>query len=417
MESVLPRRRLAVDAVVTQTGRVLQVAFSVASVVVLARALGPEQFGVFSTIVAAQTACFALADLGLGQLALRAVAQRRIGQASAIRSAIPLLYMAAAVVVSLSCILSLILLGPALTTIATSLLIGSSYICAPARIGVERGFWLGAHQFAKATILDISAAGLRTAAIVAVWLLGGASLLAYAVGLALSGAVTLFAVRRWLTYPADDTSSTDQPTRRFLLSEAAPFALSSLTWNSFAELPKMVLAPVAGPSAVGQYAAAARLLTAAYIPLQSLLLVMTPRLFAFAGRDTATHSATVHPLIRLGAVGTLAGVALGALVIGFASLLPTLLGGEYQPAVPVLRILALTLPLQALAFVTGDWLGGVGRQRLRFVLTLITMLLAVPVLLQASRTSGALGAATGYTALTALLALATAFASRRYLTR
>jgi O-antigen/teichoic acid export membrane protein len=70
-----------------------------------------------------------------------------------------------------------------------------------------------------------------------------------------------------------------------------------------------------------------------------------------------------------------------------------------------------------LAFAAGDWLGGVGRQQLRVLLNLVTLLLAVPVLFLASRHAGALGAAAAYSALTAVIAFATAVASRRYLSR
>jgi len=413
----LSKRRLASDAAVTQSGRGLQVVFSVITVVILARALGPTQFGVFSTIVAVQTACFAIADLGLGQLALRAVAQQRTDEASAIRAAMPYLYIASSVVVGVSCIISLVLVGGAVTTVAASLLIGSAYTHAAARIGVERGFWLGALRFGRATIIDVTIAFLRAAAVGAVWLAGGATLLSYSVGLAVSGLLTLLVMSRWLVYPSTAPASVVPTDVMMVVRGGAPFALSSLTWNSFTELPKIMLASAVGAAAVGQYAAGARFLMAAYVPLQSLMLVMTPRLFAFAGEAPRKTPGTTHPLIKAAALTTLVGGTLAILISGFAPLLPVLLGETYRPSVPVLRVLSISLPFQALAFATGDWLGGVGRQQLRLVLTLVTALLAVPASYLASRHAGALGAAASYSALTAVIAVATAVASRRYLPR
>lgn len=413
----MSRRGLAADALITQTGRVLQIAFGIAAFVVLARALGVREFGAFSTIVAVQTACYAAADLGLGQLALRAIAQQDSEQAAAIRAVTPWLYASSSVVLGLSCVLSLLLVGGDTSRIVPCLLVGASYIHAPARIGVERGFWLGALQFGRATLIDVVAAGLRAAGIAVVWVIGGSSLLSFGSGLAVSAVLTLLVVRTWLIYPGTETETLPRVNMKVLFKESAPFALSSLTWNNFTELPKILLALTTGPAAVGLYAAGARFLTAAVVPLQSLLLAITPRLFAFAGGDRKTPDTAAHPLLTAIGLGTLASSALAAAVLGLAAFLPALLGEEYRPAVPILRVLALSLPFFALAFVAGDWLGGVGQQRVRFLLTLMTALLGVPVLTVASRVAGSYGAALGYTSLTALLAVATAIASRRYLHR
>jgi O-antigen/teichoic acid export membrane protein len=413
MEFLPSKGGLAADALVTQAGRILQLTFSIATLVVLARSLGPTNFGVFSTIVAVQAACFAIADLGLGQLAVRAVAQQRVAQAAAIHSAIPYVYIASSAVLLISCFLSLVLISGSPETVLICLLIGCSYVYAAARIGVERGFWLGAHQFVKATILDMSAAGLRAFAIGSVWLLGGASVMAYSVGLAASGVVTILVVRSLLRYPTVEPVSNAGVDVLPLLRESAPFALTSLTWNSVAELPKIVLASSAGARAVGQFAAGARFLTVAQVPLQSLQLVITPRLFTFASAERPKQPLAMHPLLKAVALTTLTGATLAGLVVILAPLLPVLLGLEYRPAVPVLRILALSLPFHALASATGDWLGGVGRQQLRFALTLGTLLLAVPVLILGSRAGGAYGAATGYTLLLTMLAIATTIACLR----
>jgi O-antigen/teichoic acid export membrane protein len=96
-----------------------------------------------------------------------------------------------------------------------------------------------------------------------------------------------------------------------------------------------------------------------------------------------------------------------------APVIPVVLGPDYQPAIPVLRALAVSLPFQALAFAAGDWLGGVGRQGLRLLLTAVILVLSIPALIAASSLSGALGAGAGYSALTALLGVSTALACWR----
>src|SRR4029077_10528384 len=97
--------------------------------------------------------------------------------------------------------------GGAITTVAACLLIGSTYTHTAARIGVERGFWLGALQFGRATMIDVAIAFLRAAAVAVVWLVGGVSLLSYAAGLAVSGFLTLLVMSRWLVYPSTAPAS------------------------------------------------------------------------------------------------------------------------------------------------------------------------------------------------------------------
>jgi O-antigen/teichoic acid export membrane protein len=418
MEMVHSKRRLAVDTAITQTGRVLQITFSIVTFVILARRLGVREFGVFSTIVAVQTACFALADLGLGQLALRAVAQQHADETIAIRKSVPWLYLSSSIVLAVSCLITLPLVGGALDKLVASILIGMSYIYTSARIGLERGYWLGSLQFGRATLVDVCAAGLRALGIGLVGIAGGATLLSFAGGMAVSGILTVWVIHTWLSYPASGPPGVRLTHPWRLFREAAPFALSSLTWNTFTELPKILLAPVAGAAAVGLFAAGARVLSTALVPLQSLLLVITPRLFAFASeRRTAVGQAgsAKHPYLKAVGLGTLAASILTILVVALAPALPLILGPQYRPAIPILRILALSLPFLALASVSGDWLGGVSRQRLRFLLTLLTAVLAIPGLWLASRADGAAGAAIAYVLLTAWLATTTVVASRRYL--
>jgi O-antigen/teichoic acid export membrane protein len=408
--------RLVSDALVIQAGRALQVLLNVATFVMLARRLGPRDFGTFSTIVAVIAAGSGLADLGLGQLAVRAAAQHREQEVAGIRAVMSRLYAAAAAVLAVSCTISWGLTGVGPRAALGAALIGTSYLVTQARIGVERGLWLGALRVARATGVEVTAAGLRAIAVGVVWVTGAGSVLSFAWAIAGAGVATLIVVLRWLQYPVTLGDPIAGESKRHIIREAIPFGLSSLTWNGLAEIPKLLLASVAGPIAVGQYAAGARFLAAATLPLQSVLNVVTPRLFAAAatsdGND-ARRGAFFKSILGVTALGTVFGLAM----MGLAPLVPVLLGPEYAPAVPVLQMLGPSLAFQALAFAAGDWLGGMGRQTLRLVLTVATLTLAVPTLLLASRAFGALGAAGGYSALTGVLAVMTAFASWQSLRR
>lgn len=408
-------RRLAVDTVTIQLGRALQILLNIATFVLLARGLGPTGFGLFSTIVAVINTGYALADLGFGQLATRAIAQRNTREIVAIQAGVPLLYAAASAVLAVSGVISWFLTRDGAAVLFSATCLGLSYLHVQARVCVERGFWLGDLRVGRATLIDVVASAARLLGVAAVWIAGGRSITLFSAGIALAGLLGLWAVHQWLTYPRAEARPVPGD-RRATVIEAAPFALSSLAWNAFAEMPKMLLAPIAGPAAVGQLGAAGRLLNAAQVPLQSLLNVMTPRLFASAKTADDPQSPRPRTFLRSMALVTGSGALVGAALAACAPVVPLVLGRAYEPSVPVLRILSLSLPFQALAFGTGDWLGGMGRQRVRVAIMVFFVALAVPVLILGSA-HGAPGAALGYTILTATLAFVTTVVCRRLMER
>lgn len=406
-------RRLVGDAVIIQLGRTLQIVVNLVTFVALARGLGAEGFGLFSTIVALLATGFAVADLGLGQFSVRAVAQRREEDIRAVRDAIPSLYLCSTIVLAVSCAAIAPLTGGGANAVIACALIGTSYVHAQARVGVERGLWLGALQVLRATAIELTAAALRTAAVLLVWAAGGRSVTAYAWAIALSGAGTLVIVHRWFGFPTNSAPPSPSLARQ-AIREALPFGLSSLTWNALVEVPKLLLAPMSGAIVVGHYAAGARVLAVASLPLQSVLNVVTPRVFAAANHRPA-GPLRIRAFLQSAGMVTALGMGLALLVITAAPVLPAVIGGDYGPAVPVLRILAISLPFQALAFAAGDWLGGIGRQRLRLLLTVAALVIAIPLVFFAARTTGAVGAAWSFTALTGALAGVTTLACWRLL--
>ena len=404
-------RRLAADTVTIQFGRALQLLLNIATFVLLARGLGPIGFGLFSTIVAVINTGYALADLGFGQLATRAIAQHNTREIVAIQAGMPLLYAAATAVLAVSGLISWFLTRDGTAVLFSATCLGLSYLHVQARVCVERGFWLGDLQVGRATLIDVVAAAARLFGVAAVWIAGGRSMTLFSTGIAVAGLLGLWVIHQWLTYPRTQARPAAGD-RRTTVIEAAPFALSSLAWNAFAEMPKMLLAPFAGPAAVGQLGAASRLLNAAQLPLQSLLNVMTPRLFASARAPTDPQSPKSRTFLRSMALVTGSGALVGAALAVCAPVVPLVLGSAYEPSVPVLRILSVSLPFQALAFGTGDWLGGMGRQRARVAIMVFVVALAVPVLILGCA-HGAPGAALGYTILTGTMALVTTVVCHR----
>ncbi len=338
---------------------------------------------------------------------MRAVAQEKADEVSLVQHSVRAVYGLSSIILVCDCAITGFLFRWNWSAVAACAVLGLSYLHMQAQVNIERGLWLGALSFKRAIAIEIIATGTRLIGLGIVLSFGSKNLLGISLGIGLSALLTLALVRCCLAYPpmlvAADRSWW-QAAR-----EGAPFALTAFSWNTFAELPKFALALVMGSTAVGHFSAAFRVLSIAYLPLQSALNALTPRVFA---ATTARGPGTL-PLARaLAETLTLGSGFAAALMLG-APLLAVVLGSEYAPATPLLRVLALSLPLQALAFISGDWLGGMGQQKYRFGITAATVLLAVPFSLMAARQAGTLGTAVIYSAMTGLLALASVVVARR----
>lgn len=409
-EVTLPdnRARIIRDSAIIQSGRGLQIALSAGTFILLARVLGATEYGRFSTITAVLATTTALADLGISQLVVRAVSQARPAEVRGIRRLTPWVYATSLGALLIDCCIVWVISRGDSRLVLACLLVGISYVVAQARYNVERGFWLGALRFGRATAIDVGAAVLKLGAVIAAFLIGGADLVAVGVASAATAVVGLLAVHWWLSFPAREPAPAIVRTST-LYREALPFGLTAGAWNSFTELPKVALAAFGTPIEVGHYNAAFRVLATTYLPLQSVLNVMTPRIFSAAGSGDSAARRSFHRTIwQIFLLGLLA----AGLLAGAAGLVPAVLGSGYSASVPVLRVLALTLPFQALAFAAGDWLAGIGRQGLRLTVTVGCSALAILGAVLGAVYAGALGVAMSYSGAIIVLAATTLFGVR-----
>lgn len=140
------------------------------------------------------------------------------------------------------------------------------------------------------------------------------------------------------------------------------FALGLAAQGAYNELDKTLLGRLGTPQAAGQYAAAYRVLDAAFIPMRALLYASYPRFFQEGARGTrATHRFA----LRLLPVGLGVGVIGGLFLLGVAPFLPKLLGEEYAHAAEILPFLAPIILLRTLHYLAADGLTGAGYQGLR----------------------------------------------------
>jgi O-antigen/teichoic acid export membrane protein len=146
------------------------------------------------------------------------------------------------------------------------------------------------------------------------------------------------------------------------VAEGFYFSVSLSATTIYNDIDKTMVARLATLEAAGVYAAAYRLIDVAVIPVRALLCAAYPGFFRI-GKDGL--AATVRQSRRL-LVGIIpySLIAFAALMLG-APLVPHILGHQYADITSALRWLALLPLLKTLHYFTADALTGAGHQRLR----------------------------------------------------
>jgi O-antigen/teichoic acid export membrane protein len=138
------------------------------------------------------------------------------------------------------------------------------------------------------------------------------------------------------------------------------FSLSAL--SIYNDIDKTMVARLATLEAAGIYAAAYRLIDVAFIPVRSVLIAAYPRFFR-AGVD-GLHASLHYGRRLLLRVLPYSLLAFAALMFG-APLVPRILGHEYAHITEALRWLALLPLLKTMHYFVADSLTGAGYQGLR----------------------------------------------------
>lgn len=146
------------------------------------------------------------------------------------------------------------------------------------------------------------------------------------------------------------------------ITEGFYFSVSLSAQTVYNDIDKTMLARLSTLSATGVYAAAYRLIDVAFVPVRSLLAAAYAKFFQHGASGLRGSMSFAKRLVPLaGTYGVVAGVGLFL----FAPIVPYVLGDEYAGAVEALRWLALLPFLKALHYFAADTLTGAGFQGLR----------------------------------------------------
>jgi len=339
----------------------LRLVLQAAYFVIIARALGPEQYGVFVGATALVAILSPFASLGSGNLLIKNVSRDRNLFSEYWGNALLIIFVS-----GLGLTFLVLLIAPVVLpqTISVSLIFLVAVtdliffrILDTAGQAFQAVLWLS-----KTAQLNILPNVTRVVAALALisffpepnvleWIC------LYLTSTAVSALLGILLVHRSLGSPKLAVWRI-QPE----IVEGLYFSVSLSAQTVYNDIDKTMLARLSSLEATGIYAAAYRLIDVAFVPVRSLLAAAYAKFFQHGASGLRGSMGFAKRLVPL--AGTY-GVAAGVGLFLFAPVVPYVLGNEYAGAVEALRWLALLPVLKALHYFAADTLTGAGFQGLR----------------------------------------------------
>lgn len=403
-----PKQGLLQNLGFLTAGQVASQLLNLAVLVFLADALGPRDFGIVQVGVTLMAYALITAEWGLMSLGVRDTA--RLEAPAAIRryagESTTLLLVQAAVVLLLGW-----LVLPHLPFGRQDAWVYRLYLLAVlpqvfhyawVATGLERMVWVGGAR----VLLSLLYAGLVLAILPGAVEVGGEAArrwvpVCYLAAFTLSNLVLVVPLRRWLGgTPWPRWPGRERLRRRW--RDAAPIGAGLLVLRVILNVDLLLLGLLAAPEAAGRYAAASRIAFLLVVAIEVLWGALLPRLSRLAVQSKAAFRAELNRVLGLVLAGVLP-IALGGALLG-PRLVARLLDPRYELTGEVLRILALSYALLAVATYLGRALIAEDRQDEHFAPLTVAALAAAAAAAWAIPRYGALGAAWAMLGAHALLA-------------
>jgi O-antigen/teichoic acid export membrane protein len=364
------------DVAVQLVARAGNLLLGVVATAVVARALGGEGFGEWSTLlVVAQMAGY-LADLGVEQVAVSRAAQQGrerdwIGALVSLRTliSVPATAVAAVVVLLLASNDDMVVSG--LLLAATILATGPSSTRAILQLRVRNDLnmvvitfnsvlWTGA-------AIALAAADSGMVAFAAAFLAVTWATVAVQVVLALrAGRISLRGGR---------------PLLRPLTAAGIPVAISGLLILAYARIDQVLVYELAGAREAGLYAAAYRILEQSHFLPLAVATTFLPLVAAAHGADIARARRMTQHVINYMAVGSLPAFAFT--LVASEQVIRLLFGDAFVPAAPALPVLMGAFVVICFGYLSGNLVIVLGLQRrfLRYALVALVFNVALNLVL------------------------------------
>lgn len=328
----------------------------------LARWLGPSQFGLFVQVTAITTIAVHLCGLGSSDSLIRRVARDRSMYPRMLGHALTLIALTGSILVAAGvAILPLVVTvteNPVRNATAIGLLLASNIVLVRAILLAEQAY-ISHSMFAEANRAVIVFAFARTAtAAIACPVLDVTTLEGWAFWQFLGHVVVAL-------YFAWKVRELGKPVFGIVRDEVKPGALFSSQFIFRAirqNCDLFILGLVSSIEVVGSYGVARRILDSSYLSIDALNRLVYPR-FAVASQHGVHNAMPLTRRILVGAV--FLGVGTGLALFLMAPFLPYLFGHEYVSLVPFVRTMCWLIVFVAIWSVAMDVLGASSHQGAR----------------------------------------------------
>jgi lipopolysaccharide exporter len=383
----------------------LGLALSLVASALLLRHLGPARTGDYVSVISVVVLCAGLSDLGLAAVSLRdasllAGAERAalVGEMLVVRAALSLVGVAVAIGYTAAA-------GYRGALIAGAAVAGLGYTVQTVQAAAATALAVDLRMQSVA-LADLTRQAVAAAAI-AVLALAQAPLGGFFAVALLAAVAGLLVTKRLLGRGGVGRLTVGAAQARAAISRALPIGLASLAASLNFQVTILIVKQVADSTEAGYFAVGQRMLEAAIVLPALLCATVFPVLARAAGRDAARFAALLRALIE-GCLVLGAGVAV-VVVAGAPTVVRVLGGGEFAPAVPVLRWQAAGLTAVFVSLALSYGLLALGANRRLLLAAAGGLLVTTTGALIGAEGHGATGAAAGsFAGAVALLLIASA---------
>ena len=340
----------------------LRVIVQAGTLLLVARMLGPDQFGAFAGVAALAVILGTLSTFGTHLVLLGEVSREPGRRNEVLRYAVPSTLLCGGILLAIFLLICMRVLSQTGIAVHVLLAIGITEMWLQPLFGLPATEHLALGRIARSQLLTTLPLGLRLLAAAAVLVLHFADpLAAYAYGY-LAASVIALAVAT-ITMPGrwPQFAGWRLP-RKGELREAASYVAISITKAGPAELDKTLATRLLPLASAGLYAAGARVIGAATLPVIAMMLSALPRLFR---EGQAQPRRTSHLLRWIFGATIVYGFVLAAALWFAAPAFVWLFGPRYQGLQHIIHWLTLGVPGMALRVAAGNVLMALGKPWMR----------------------------------------------------
>lgn len=350
------------------------------TLLLVARILGPDQFGAFAGVAALAVILGTLSTFGTPLVLLSEVSREPTRRQEVLSYAVPGTLLCGSALLAIYLLVCSLVMANAAVATPVLIAIGVTETLLQPLFSLPAAEHLALGRIARSQLLTTLPLALRLTAAGAVFAVHPADpLAAYSYGYLLASVIALLIAT--LTMPAPWPAMKHwRPMSKAELRNTAGYAALAITASGPAELDKTLAAKLLPLGVAGLYAAGARVIGAATLPVIAMMLSALPRLFR-EGQDQPKRTAHLLRWVFGGALGYSAVLAVTLWFI--APVFVWLFGARYHGILQTIHWLTLAVPGMALRMVAGSVLMALGKPWMRVgfeVVGLIVLAIAAVVL-------------------------------------